>query len=44
MRNLYTIILITLLSLLAPSFMAAQSFHNVSIADASAVCSIPHNT
>ena len=40
MRNLYTIILITLLSLLAPSFMAAQSFQNVSIADASAVCSI----
>ena len=40
MRNLYTIILLTLLSLLPPSLAAAQSFHNVGIADASAVCSI----
>lgn len=40
MKNLYTIILLTLLSLLAPSFMAAQSFQNVSIADASPVYSI----
>ena len=40
MKNLYTIILLTLLSLLMPSLAAAQSFQNVSIADASTVCSI----
>lgn len=40
MKNLYTIILLTLLSLLMPSLAAAQSFQNVSIADASTVYSI----
>ena len=40
MKNLYTIILLTLLSLLMPYLAAAQSFQNVSIADASTVYSI----
>lgn len=40
MKNLYTIILLTLLSLLMPSLAAAQSFQNVGIADASTVYSI----